>query len=71
MTFQALRVYNTLKRLSECTETEHHNVQWGQVYIENITVAGLNDHQVAGYLSTLTERGLYRSIDGVFGLVRL
>jgi len=42
--------------------------EWGQVYLDNAKPDGMNRHQFAGYLSALTERGLYKAQgDDCFG----
>lgn len=73
MTFQALRILNILRKKADrsCIETTKDKIEWADVYLDNVIVSGVTPHQLAGYLSDLTQKGYYRSNSKHFGLVRL
>lgn len=54
-----------------CVSTKADGSSWCEVYLENLPARGLSARQVAGYLSALQARGLYKRIDGTFGEVKI
>ncbi len=55
-------------------DSEYANYTLYEVYIDNVyslLKEHMSRHQMAGCLSALAEQGLYRNIDGDFGLYRM
>lgn len=67
---KATAVLEALRSHYEST-TVRHDGEWGTVYLDNASVEGVSRHAFAGYLSDLTQKGLYLPIDKYFGEVKL
>lgn len=63
-------LHQSMMKGHESTETRNGEV-WGEVYLDNFAAKYENKHQFAGDLSALKESGVYRGIDGDFGMVKL
>ncbi len=62
---------NLLNALRKNIDNELSDIRWGEVYLDNATVEGMNARSKAGYLSALEKAGYYQAEDTYFGLVKL
>lgn len=64
---QAESLYNRLKSYAESEVRDG----WFSVYLDNAKPDDMSGSQFAGYLSALQQAGLYKQIDGCFGMVKV
>jgi hypothetical protein len=63
-------VLQSLRKNAEGYKEIWDGVTFRQVYLDNAIPSGMSRHQFAGYLSALEKEGLYKKVDGFFGMVR-
>ena len=66
------KVYRVLmNHRDSMRETDKHGNVWFQVCTDQLPMPiGITRRQIAGYLSSLERKGLYRKTDKFFGMVR-